>query len=631
MHGQHRRLRPSAPRRRGRSPWTRRATRSPARREPAPAPGAESRRPRDSANATRAQRCDHGADCARFGGGHRGALRGPAPRSVQRDRPRPARVPSPAGISARASAPSSEVRMCEPCAPLGWRARSSPRRGQAHADRLSRPRVARDVRRRGPLRRGAARGGGRPAARQRGRHEQREGHHRGHRVAGQSEHERVALRGDPEPGRLARAAAPRSRTPRATPSASSAGLTWSWGPTETPPEMITTSDCASAAPMPSVGRGAVVGKPARRRGDGAGRWASAVSIGALELWISPGPSGSPGARSSSPVQSTATRGRRAATVRRRRRPRPPRRARPVPARVPAASTTRAGAHVLASAADVLAGGDRGCVSIVAAVGSSRSPGGSPRSRRRARRRRWRSGSPRRRRAPRSAASRPATRRRSPGSARRRRRARRSRPSPSTGTVGRRPPAATILGEHPAQSVVERHRARSPSGATASRTRPRASWMEMSGAGHGLWLAEADFQHIAVTRRRRPGCVIQDGRWRPCPPVGGGRGRSPTPRSTRCCRGQRSWPRGGCWRCSSTPRCRTRRAILATELTRDGPRVCDAVRARDRQRRRSAPARARRRAGAARRARGGDGGGRLARRRLRGRRRPPGRHLERRAR
>ena len=43
--------------------------------------------------------------------------------------------------------------------------------------------------------------------------------------------------------------------------------------------------------------------------------ASAASIGALELWISPGPSGSPGARSSSPVHRTATRGLRAtATV-----------------------------------------------------------------------------------------------------------------------------------------------------------------------------------------------------------------------------------------------------------------------------------------------------------------------------
>ena len=78
--------------------------------------------------------------------------------------------------------------------------------------------------------------------------------------------------------------------------------------------MITTSESAIAARIPSVvasgssgsRRAGVVTAPARR--------ARPVSIGALELWISPGPSGSPGARSSSPVHSTETRGRRVAVT-----------------------------------------------------------------------------------------------------------------------------------------------------------------------------------------------------------------------------------------------------------------------------------------------------------------------------
>ena len=67
--------------------------------------------------------------------------------------------------------------------------------------------------------------------------------------------------------------------------------------------------------------------------------ASPDSIGALELWISPGPSGSPGARSSSPVHRTATRGLAPTGDGGRPRRPSPRRARPPRRRVPASSTT----------------------------------------------------------------------------------------------------------------------------------------------------------------------------------------------------------------------------------------------------------------------------------------------------
>ena len=108
-----------------------------------------------------------------------------------------------------------------------------------------------------------------------------------------------------------RAAATRPRTPRVTPSAASAGLTWSWGPTDTPPETITTSACSSACAERLLGGGAVVAQALGAAGvwprsrcrarRASGRW----SCGSPR-----GPSGSPGARSSSPVLSTWTVGRR---------------------------------------------------------------------------------------------------------------------------------------------------------------------------------------------------------------------------------------------------------------------------------------------------------------------------------
>ena len=95
-----------------------------------------------------------------------------------------------------------------------------------------------------------------------------------------------------------------------TPSSASAGLTWSCGPTDTPPEMITTSARSSAAASPASVAARSSGSRCAGPAIAPSAAASASSIGAFELWISPGPSGSPGARSSSPVHSTCTRGRR---------------------------------------------------------------------------------------------------------------------------------------------------------------------------------------------------------------------------------------------------------------------------------------------------------------------------------
>ncbi len=94
-----------------------------------------------------------------------------------------------------------------------------------------------------------------------------------------------------------------------TPSVSSAGLTWSCGPTETPPE-ITTTRAASSAP-------ARIRSLATRSSGTIAVWvttppsrlACAARPTRFELWISPGPSGAPGGRSSSPVQRIATVGR----------------------------------------------------------------------------------------------------------------------------------------------------------------------------------------------------------------------------------------------------------------------------------------------------------------------------------
>ena len=141
-----------------------------------------------------------------------------------------------------------------------------------------------------------------------GRDEQREGDDGRHRIAGQAEHERVVAAA--EPGRLAglQRDAPEELVRRRA--LASAGLTWSWGPTETPPETITTSAVSSAPREARLGGGAVVGQAvcggAADAAPGARRARPASAP--LELWISPGPSGSPGALSSSPVHSTWTAG-----------------------------------------------------------------------------------------------------------------------------------------------------------------------------------------------------------------------------------------------------------------------------------------------------------------------------------
>ena len=115
---------------------------------------------------------------------------------------------------------------------------------QADADGLLAPRIAGDVHakhRLGPslrTRRSPQRG-------ERRGDEQRERDHGRNRIAREAEYEAFVAR-VAEPGRLAGCRATLQNTSR-TPSSASAGLTWSWGPTETPPEMITTSD-ASARP-----------------------------------------------------------------------------------------------------------------------------------------------------------------------------------------------------------------------------------------------------------------------------------------------------------------------------------------------------------------------------------------------
>ena len=100
-----------------------------------------------------------------------------------------------------------------------------------------------------------------------------------------------------------------------TPSACSAGLTWSWGPTETPPESTRTSVSSSAAAMAARVASSVSATTAVRSTCAPACVASAASVAALELCSWPGPSGPPGATSSSPVARTTTRGLRAQRTR----------------------------------------------------------------------------------------------------------------------------------------------------------------------------------------------------------------------------------------------------------------------------------------------------------------------------
>ena len=258
-----------------------------------------------------------------------------------------------------------------------------------------------------------------------------------------------------EPGRLARDAGCTPQKRSSTPSAASAALTWSCGPTETPPE--THHD---------VGR---VERRAERRAGGVGAVGHALArdeLGARALHL-PGQrvavravdaararAARPGSVSSSPVTSSATRGRRAHDDASRGRPTRPRRARPGPARRPRRSTTSPARDVLAGAADVgagLGGRARARVSSGALGALDRHDGGGALGHRGAR---WRCAiaapGPR----PPPPAGWPA--RDSPISSqlgRRRRRPPRSRPWPSCRTAAPRSSLANVLGEHPPERLA----------------------------------------------------------------------------------------------------------------------------------------------------------------------------------
>ena len=213
---------------------------------------------------------------------------------------------------------------------------------------------------------------------------------RRHGVARQAEDERGAA--GAEPGRACRAAARRARRRSSTPSCSSAGLTWSCGPTETPPESEEHVGCprapsASAGVGRGRGRRATAGRaptsaPACRgqrregrarwsRGSGPGRaarrarrarrrWPRSPPAGAgrRAAWRGPAPAATPS--SAGPSARPARRARRSRRVRPR-----PRRARGRPARSRRRSTrsTRARRRVRRRALDrndgVGAAGHRG--------------------------------------------------------------------------------------------------------------------------------------------------------------------------------------------------------------------------------------------------------------------------------
>ena len=109
-------------------------------------------------------------------------------------------------------------------------------------------------------------------------------------------------------GRPGRSATRQKRS--STPSSMKAPLTWSWGPTETPPEQTTRSAWSSASPkrlIVAAGSSptwlaSTTSAPAART--------SACSVVKLESCSSPGASSAPASRSSSPVAITATRARR---------------------------------------------------------------------------------------------------------------------------------------------------------------------------------------------------------------------------------------------------------------------------------------------------------------------------------
>ena len=87
-------------------------------------------------------------------------------------------------------------------------------------------------------------------------------------------------------------------------------MTWSWAPTLTPPERTTTSAQAAPSRTSASSSGSVSRATPSRRTSAPASAAWAASASELLSWIWAGPSGRPGGTSSSPVEMTATRGRR---------------------------------------------------------------------------------------------------------------------------------------------------------------------------------------------------------------------------------------------------------------------------------------------------------------------------------
>ena len=119
-----------------------------------------------------------------------------------------------------------------------------------------------------------------------------------------------------------------SATPQntsSTPSAASAGLTWSWGPTDTPPETTTTLGALERLAERGLGDRAVVGKPRASRRRSRRSWSPAPRASAR--W-SCGSRPGPAARRARAAHRRCTGPRRAACARRRPSPRPRRTAAP---------------------------------------------------------------------------------------------------------------------------------------------------------------------------------------------------------------------------------------------------------------------------------------------------------------
>ena len=140
------------------------------------------------------------------------------------------------GRSPAPSAPSIDESSCEPCGPVARWPRRRPAVTRTHSSRSG-------WRGRGSVVRARRRRGGAARALQRGERRAREQQERDHRRAPDCPAaRRRACPSGATPNQIGRpGAAPRARSTSRTPSAASAGLTWSCGPTDTPPESTSTS------------------------------------------------------------------------------------------------------------------------------------------------------------------------------------------------------------------------------------------------------------------------------------------------------------------------------------------------------------------------------------------------------